>query len=191
MSIHTDSRQSLFKQTTHKKWETPYWLVKYLKKIYPFQWDMAASKRNRICENYVNKKQDATSIKWPGNTVIFCNPPYDSRQLGKWFACGWGAARRNSTVVFLVHGRSDTVWYYEWAVRGTIVAVRSRFKFLYKGIELSSATFPSIFVIFTKNHVQDYAKYGISKVDYYRWWPRKEHWPLLKRTPRTIERYPR
>lgn len=153
MSIHTDERKALFNRNTRKEWQTPLWFFNILNKQYNFIWDMAASKENALVKNYVDEKQDALSMEWPSKSRIWVNFPYNSRLLHLWFSRGWDAASRGSTVIFLVHARTDTVWFHEWAVRGHITFVRGRLKFLYNGIEQDAAPFPSIVIRYDRKSV--------------------------------------
>lgn len=152
MSIHNDKRKALFKQKDKVKiYETPKWFFQRYNKKYNFQWDMAASKKNTLCKNYVTEKQDALSIEWPHNTTIWCNPPYESREFVKWMKKAWDVAHKGTTTVFLVHARTDTKWYHEYAQKAEeLHFVRGRIKFYIKGIqEKCGAPFPSLVVIFT------------------------------------------
>ena len=188
MSIHDDNRKALFEKNTYKNWQTPWCFFNLFNKKYKFEWDMAASKWNRLCKKYVTKKDDALNITWPENTSIWCNPPYDSRTLKYWLERGWDAARRGSDVVYLLHGRIDTIWFHEWAIRGTIGIVRGRLKFLYHGKVQSSAPFPSVVVIYRPKHVQIYNEHGI---------PNRPDTFIIdlrgrfKKFPRVIKRFPR
>jgi len=154
MSMHTDKRKALFAKETKKEWQTPPWFFKYWNKQYNYLWDMAASDKNHLVKNYVTQKDDALSREWPGKSRLWCNPPYDSRQLPKWFERGWDAAGRGSYVTFLVHARTDTLWFHEWAVRGLVTFVKGRLSFLYNGVEQDPAPFPSIVVQFEPKDVQ-------------------------------------
>lgn len=183
MTIHTDSRKILFEHN-YKEWQTPPWFFKVLNRKYNFEWDMAASKENTLCKKFVTKEDDALSIEWPGNSSLFCNFPYDSRIIPRWMERGWDAAKRKSTVVFLAHARTDTIWYHEWATRGLIIFVKGRLKFLYKGIELDPAPFPSLVIEYKPSHVYfpEVKEYDVmsGKLEDY-----------VKFYPRPIIRYPR
>jgi len=195
MSIHTDNRAAMFKRDTKTKWQTPLWFFRFFDNQYHFEWDMAASKKNRLCKKYVNQKMDATSFDWPSNSSLWCNPPYDSRRLHLWFERGWDAARHGSTVVFLVHARTDTVWYHEWAIRGHVGFVRGRMKFLYKDRETDAAPFPSLVVIYDPKAVENYEKSGIDLLHHFDGFCIDGRlgttWRKLPRYPRAIVRYPR
>jgi len=194
MTILNDNRSAMFNRNTKTKWQTPKWFFSLFDEKYSFEWDMAASKRNRLCKKYVNKTTDSTSFEWPGNSSLWCNPPYDSRQLHKWFSRGWEAARNGSTVVFLVHGRTDTIWFHEWAVRGTVYFVRARMRFLYRDQETDAAPFPSLVVIYDHKSVQKYEsrgngidKFCAGTIDGRKGYIKT----LIRRYPRKIMRYPR
>jgi len=98
----------------------------------PFEVDAAATKKNRKCEVYIGRKQNALKIKWPKKKKIWLNPPYGGSGDGKmeeWLAKAWEASRRGSTVVVLTFARTETVWFQEWAKHGEVLWIRGRLKF--------------------------------------------------------------
>ena len=52
---------------------------------------------------------------------------------------------QGTTVVCLVPARTDTAWWHDWAMRGSITFIRGRLKF---GDAVNSAPFPSALVVF-------------------------------------------
>ncbi|HEC72378.1 MAG: DNA N-6-adenine-methyltransferase [Candidatus Thorarchaeota archaeon] len=188
MSIHTDKRKALFKQDTNKEWQTPPWFFQHWNKQFNFLWDMAASDSNFLVKNYVTQEQDALNMEWPGKSRLYANPPY-SRELGKWLERGWDAASRGSDVVFLVHARTDTIWFHEWAVRGAITFVKGRLSFLHGGVEQDPAPFPSIVIHYSPKMVQFWENYY--GMEYNMDVMSGKMSSYIKKFPRPIRRHPR
>lgn len=187
-SMLNDSRKVLFNKDTHHNWQTRRCVYEFWNRKYNFDWDMAASKENTLNKNYVDEETDALSIEWPSNSNLWVNPPYDSRKLGLWFAKGAEAVQNGSQVVWLVHNRTDTIWYAEWAIRGKIINVTGRLHFLKGGVIKDPAPFPSVFIIFDKESFERYEKYGSEKL--YVSIIHKNAFEF-KRFPRPVIRYPR
>jgi len=73
------------------------------------------------------------------------NPPY-GREIGKFIKKAYQASREeNATVVCLLPARTDTAWFHDYCVKGTIRFLRGRLKF--GGLD-NSAPFPNMIVIF-------------------------------------------
>jgi len=75
---------------------------------------------------------------------LYCNPPY-GRGTENWLTKGREAARRGSTVVFLLPARPDTKWFHEFAPDADVWLLKGRLKF--EGAK-DSAPFPSMLMIF-------------------------------------------
>lgn len=193
MSMHTDNRKAMF-VSINTKWQTPKYLYNILNYVYKFEYDMAASKKNRLCKKYFSIKDDSLSLDWPSNANLFINPPY-TRSIKKWFEKGWDAAKRGSTCVYLVPCRTDTKVFHEWMIRGELFIIKGRVKFIRRNKKLNSAPFPSVVVVFNKKSVERYERHGIDNVlnayvfdagiDILRF-PRS-----IKRFPRSIKRFSR
>ena len=187
MSMLTDSRKALFGKETHKDWQVPWWFYHKYDLKHHFKYDMAATAQNTMCENYFTEEDDSLSIDWPGDTSIWCNPPYNSRTLSKWFERGWDAAKRNSVVVFLVHARTDTKWFHEWGVRGIPNFVKGRLHFLYDGLYTKyPAPFPSLVITYERRHTywDGIAGPSVPTVN----GKKSDH---IIRIPRPVQRFPR
>ena len=72
------------------------------------------------------------------------NPPY-GREIIKWMKKAYESSLNGATVVCLVPARTDTTWWHEYAMKGTIEFIRGRLKF---GNSKNSAPFPSAIVVF-------------------------------------------
>ena len=76
---------------------------------------------------------------------MFCNPPY-GKALPHWVKKAYEEAQKpNTKVVMLIPARTDTAWFHDYCVNGTIEFLRGRVKF---GGSKNAAPFPSMIVIF-------------------------------------------
>ena len=123
-------------------WATPpSFFAKYNEK-YSFNLDVCASEENAKCTNYFTEADDGLQQEWTG--VCWMNPPY-GREIIKWMRKAYESSLNGATVVCLVPARTDTTWWHEYAMKGTIEFIRGRLKF---GNAKNSAPFPSAIVIF-------------------------------------------
>ena len=85
---------------------------------------------------------------WYGRRV-FCNPPYGPN-LWEWLA----RANEAQLAVFLIPARTDTRWFHELVLpfAKEIRFIRGRLKF---GDSKNCAPFPSMVVVFDRNHDQN------------------------------------
>ena len=123
-------------------WSTPQaFFTKYDGK-YNFNLDVCASEDNAKCAKYFTETDDGLQQEWGG--VCWMNPPY-GRGIIKWMKKAYESSLNGATVVCLVPARTDTIWWHEYAMKGTIEFIRGRLKF---GNSKNSAPFPSAIVVF-------------------------------------------
>ena len=127
------------------EWETPQDLFDELDKEFNFNLDPCATRGNAKCERFYSKIDDGLNHYWIGNT--FMNPPY-GREIGKWMKKAYEESLKGTTVVCLVPARTDTNWWWDYAMKGKIRFIRGRLKFKQPNKPLQSAPFPSAIVIF-------------------------------------------
>jgi len=72
------------------------------------------------------------------------NPPY-GKEIAKWIIKAYESSLGGATVVCLIPSRTDTAWWHDYVMKGTIRFIRGRLKF---GNSKNSAPFPSAIVIF-------------------------------------------
>lgn len=136
---------------SHKtdSWATPEWLFKKLDKSYKFTLDPAADHFNRKCAKYFTLDEDGLKQDWAGETV-FINPPYS--KIYDWVKKAAEQVLLNDiTVVMCLPARTDTKWFHEYCLDGSVVNqitfIKGRLKF---GEGKNSAPFPSMIVVFGK-----------------------------------------
>ena len=123
-------------------WETPQALFDKLNDEFHFDLDVCASLANAKCKKFYTKEQDGLNQEWTG--VCWMNPPY-GKEIGKWLKKAYESSINGATVVCLIPSRTDTAWWHDYVMKGTIRFIRGRLKF---GNSKNSAPFPSAIVIF-------------------------------------------
>ena len=134
MSVHFSSKTDL--------WATPQEFFDKYNAVYHFETDVCANSDNAKCENYYTKEDDGLSKTWSG--ACWMNPPY-GREIKTWMKKAYESSLDGATVVCLVPARTDTAWWHDYAMKGSIEFIRGRLKF---GGHKNSAPFPSAIVVF-------------------------------------------
>ena len=124
-------------------WSTPQDFFDELDEEFRFTLDVCATPENAKCEHFFTKERDGLAQDWGANTC-WMNPPY-GRAIKDWMRKAYEASLDGATVVCLVPARTDTAWWWDYAMKGDIRFVRGRLKF---GGSKDSAPFPSAVVIF-------------------------------------------
>ncbi len=124
------------------EWATPQWLFDELNAEFSFTLDPCATSDNAKCSKYFTIAEDGLKQSWDYH-VVFVNPPY-GRVIGDWMRKAWESSQRGATVVCLVPARTDTEWWYRYAMRGEIRFLKGRIKF---GSSKNAAPFPSAIVV--------------------------------------------
>lgn len=146
LKIHTSSKSD--------EWETPKEFFNKYNSIYKFTTDVCATHENHLCDHYWTKEDDALTKDWVG--VCWMNPPY-GKNIGKFMKKAYDESLKGATVVCLVPSRTDTRWWHEYAMKGSIEFIRGRLKFINRtfpswredgNFKVSPAGFPSAIVIF-------------------------------------------
>lgn len=123
-------------------WATPQDFFDKQNERFNFTLDVCAQHDSAKCAKYYTKEDDAFTKPWAG--TIWMNPPY-GREIGLWMERAYRASCHGAAVVCLVPARTDTAWWWDWAMKGQIEFIRGRLKF---GGAKNSAPFPSALVIF-------------------------------------------
>lgn len=137
MSVHFSSKTDL--------WATPQDFFDKYNAIYGFELDVCANADNAKCKRYFSQEDNGLIQEWQG--VCWMNPPY-GRAIKDWVKKAYESALNGATVVCLLPARTDTAWWHDYCVKGSIEFIRGRLKF---GGSKNSAPFPSAVVVFGKN----------------------------------------
>lgn len=130
-------------------WATPQYLFDRYNEQYLFNLDVCANSDNAKCDRFFTKDQDGLKQEWNG--VCWMNPPY-GREIGRWVKKAYESAQDGATVVALLPARTDTRWFHDYIyqMHGVeIEFIKGRLKF---GDSKQNAPFPSMIVVFKKNH---------------------------------------
>ena len=109
----------------------------------PLELDPCSTHENHKCPRYFTRAENGLAQVWAPSRV-WMNPPY-GRELSDWMRKAWVESQRGAFVVSLVPARTDTAWWHDYAMRGTVRFIRGRLKF---GGHVHCAPFPSALVIF-------------------------------------------
>ena len=110
----------------------------------PFDLDPCATTENAKCPKFFAAADDGLKQPWGGR--VFMNPPY-GRQIGKWVEKAYQESRNGCLVVCLLPSRTDTRWFHDFCLKGSVRFLRGRLKF---GGCKANAPFPSMVVVFSK-----------------------------------------
>ena len=134
MNIHFSSKSN--------EWTTPIDFYNQLNKEFNFTLDPCCTKDNAKCKKFYTKDDDGLSKDW-SNEIVFMNPPY-GREIKHWIKKAYDESLKGALVVCLIPARTDTTYWHDYCMKGTIKFIRGRLKFSKK----NSAPFPSAVVIF-------------------------------------------
>jgi phage N-6-adenine-methyltransferase len=123
-------------------WETPQELFNEWDAGFRFDLDVCAIESNAKCKKYFTPEIDGLSQEWVGN--CWMNPPY-GRGIGQWVKKAYDSSKKGASVVCLLPARTDTKWWHDYCMRGTVYFIKGRLKF---GGHKNSAPFPSAVVVF-------------------------------------------
>jgi site-specific DNA-methyltransferase (adenine-specific) len=129
-------------------WATPQDLFDSLNAQYKFTLDPCASDWNAKCKKYFTEKDNGLMKDWKKN-VVFMNPPY-GKALNDWMKKAYASYLGGATVVCLVPSATDTAWWHDYAMKGEIVFLRGRPRFVTPEGNWQQTFSPSVLVIFKK-----------------------------------------
>ncbi|CAM0013642.1 DNA methyltransferase [Vibrio phage K373] len=92
-------------------WRTPKPIFDYYDKRFDFEWDLAASKSNHLCDWYCSEGDSAFEQSNSGfDGAAFCNPPYSD--IGPWVElCIDISSKSNVPVVMLIPADTSVKWF--------------------------------------------------------------------------------
>ncbi len=98
-------------------WMTPKFVFDYFKNRFEFNLDLAASKHNSLCGNFINEEEDALSVDVVDERIkdylvraVWCNPPYSD--IGPWVSlCSNISIDHGVPVVMLIPADTSVKWF--------------------------------------------------------------------------------
>jgi len=165
-------------------WETPQALFDTLDAEFHFQIDVCAIPENAKCVIYFTPEIDGLKQEWCPRIPHWMNPPYGNaeqvckkhckkkkcqkqgyhNQVYRAGICdfmhkAYESAKAGATVVCLVPARTDTRWWWKYAIHGEIRFLPGRLKF---GDGKGTAPFPSAIIVFHPFLADKGVKWGLS-----------------------------
>lgn len=142
----------------NENWGTPQKLFDDLNDEFHFSLDAAANDKNAKCEHYFTLKQDALLQDWstPKGNAVFVNPPY-GKNIWAWCKKAYEESQKGTTVVMLIHARTDTRWFHNWVYgKAELRFIKGRLHFIDEtGQEGDAAPFPSMIAIYRGEEKRD------------------------------------
>ena len=133
--------KGLFSSSTDL-WSTPQALFDELNNQHHFSLDVCAIPENAKCARYFTPDDNGLTKEWKG--VCWMNPPY-GRAIKDWVKKAYDSSQVGCKVVCLLPARTDTAWWHDYCMKGSITFIRGRLRF---GGSKNGAPFPSAIVIF-------------------------------------------
>lgn len=127
------------------EWSTP---PGFAEQYGPFDLDPCATAENAKAPAFFTQAEDGLAQQWHGR--VWMNPPF-GREIGHWIKKAYEEvqAGRVSEAVCLIPARTDTRWWHEFVVKGSIEFIRGRLRF---GGATENAPFPCAVVTFQRLH---------------------------------------
>ena len=127
---------------------TPQATYDALNSVFGFTLDPCSTDENHKCDNYYTAIDDGLTQDWGGH-IVFMNPPYARGVLEKWLKKAYSESRKpRTTVVCLIPARTDTQWFWDYAMKGEVYFIRRRINF--NGLK-SGAPFPSVISVMSRD----------------------------------------
>ena len=124
------------------EWETPQEFFDILNRVFRFDIDVCATKKNTKCKRFFTPEINGLAQDWIG--TVWCNPPYD-REIERWLNKAQQSYDQGATVVMLLPAKTDTKWIHKYVFgRAQVMFLKGRLKF---GNIDNSAPFPSMLAI--------------------------------------------
>ncbi|MGO2458225.1 phage N-6-adenine-methyltransferase [Vibrio casei] len=89
-------------------WQTPRFVFDYYDRRFGFQWDLAASKKNKLCEYYSDDAFSDCTHGFDGG--VWCNPPFS--EIPRWVDLCYDISIKSKVpVVLLLPADTSVRWF--------------------------------------------------------------------------------
>ena len=143
----SDNRQgrlnrAAYASSASDEWATPGEFFAAAERAFgPFDLDPCCTAESAKAPHFYALPDDGLAYTWFGR--VWLNPPYS--KIGDWMAKAHATAAAGlGSVVCLVPARTDTRWFWRYALPGEVLLLPGRLKF---GGSKNSAPFPSALVV--------------------------------------------
>lgn len=106
-------------ESIKQDWNTPKELFNKLNNEFNFEWDLAASSDNTLCQNFYTKEDNGLTKTWNG--TCWLNPPYGDKdsKMVDWIKKAHNDTQNNPnlTVVMLIPARTNTKWFHNYCMK--------------------------------------------------------------------------
>lgn len=165
-------------------WATPQDLFDVLHREFHFEVDVCAIAENAKCPVYFTPEMDGLKQNWKAGVVHWMNPVYGNPEhvckpnckkkrcakrgyhntvyqpgIIDFMRKAYTSAKAGATVVCLVPARTDTRWWWSYAIHGEVRFLKGRLKF---GDGKKNAPFPSAIVVFHPYLAKQGTQWGLS-----------------------------
>ena len=96
-------------ETIRDLWQTPDFVFEYYDNRFNFQFDVAASQENSLCENFYSEKHNALSDNCSWDGPNWCNPPYSD--IMPWVEKAIEQMDRGCLTVMLIPADTSVKWF--------------------------------------------------------------------------------
>lgn len=132
------------------KWGTPYDLFEFANHLFgDHDLDAAAEADWKMCENFIDEKQNALdpNTVWNGSN-IWINPPYDIKNITAFVTRAIKESKNGKAVTLLLPVKSDQQWFHDLLKEKVeFVFIKKRVKFRRRnGLPAIGASFPVMLV---------------------------------------------
>ena len=120
-----------------------------VKEFGPFDLDACATRENAKAERFNDADVWVSGLAVPWIGLVYMNPPYSGRVIGKWVAKAYQSSLEGATVVCLLPVRTDTAWWHDYVMQAAEIRfLRGRGHFTNAAGERSAEPFASAIVVF-------------------------------------------
>ena len=121
--------------TTSDLWRTPQYIYIGLQRLLrvQFEWDLAASANNTLCNNWYDEEQNSLVYSWSGK-YAFCNPPYGKKGPGEWVEKAHqtsALSQQPGVIAILIKAATETEWWHRYAMSANkVILIKGRVNFI-------------------------------------------------------------
>lgn len=133
-------------------WETPKDLFEGLNTKFHFTWDVCATDKNTLLDNYWNEKDDALAQDWGSPERYFMNPPYSRKIRSFLEKTHYEVDANHARVIALIPATVGTVYFQDFCLDKNVVKsiyfIKGRLKYTLNGTPVGTPRFDSCIVDF-------------------------------------------